>query len=325
MRNNLKTFLIICSLGLSKVLLASEQANANSQLPLSSSFALSHAIALGITQGITEFLPVSSTGHMILVNGYFLNKLPVQAYEKTSTPTRHSIRVERALKNYMVCIQLGTIFTLVFFYRKEILRMLHGLFGKDKQGFLLLKNLVLAFFPVGVLGFLFGNWIHEHLYSHTMVVLALVLGALAIFCVEARCLRKKSPMENVSSLFGLSTWTALGIGLFQVLALWPGLSRSLVTILGGVLLGLSLLQAIHFSFLLGLLTSGVATTYKLLTAGSEMLNTLSGSSMALGIGMAFIFGLATIHAFLGYLKTHGLRLFAYYRMVLALLFVILAN
>ncbi|MDR1254460.1 MAG: undecaprenyl-diphosphate phosphatase [Puniceicoccales bacterium] len=275
---------------------------------------IGHACALGLTQGITEFLPVSSTGHMILVNELFL-KSGTDYLGKVLNST------QLALNHYMVCIQLGTLGVLLLFYRREIRKMLAGLMGKNNEGLRLAFHVAIAFVPVGLLGFIGGDWIQMHLYNRSCVLAAVFVGGIFIFFVENY--RKRQQVRW--TLDNMPIRVALGIGLFQLMALWPGFSRSLATIVGGVVLGMSLVQSIHFSFLLGLLTSTVATGYKFLKSGSEMLQQLDVVSMLTGIVVAFVVGMVTIHAFFGYLKKKGLGIFGYYRLGLTVIFTIFAK
>ncbi|MDR2769299.1 MAG: undecaprenyl-diphosphate phosphatase [Puniceicoccales bacterium] len=275
---------------------------------------VSHACALGFTQGITEFLPVSSTGHMILVNELFLKS----STDYLGKPLNST---QIALNHYMVCIQLGTIWVLLLFYRREIKKMFAGLMGKNNAGLRLAFHVAVAFVPVGLLGFIGGDWIQTHLYNRSCVLAAVLVGGMLIFFVE----NYRKHQQIRWTLDNMPTKVALGIGLFQLIALWPGFSRSLATIIGGVVLGMSLVQSVHFSFLLGLLTSAVATGYKFLKSGSEMLQHLDVISMLMGVMIAFAVGMITIHAFLGYLKKNGLSLFGYYRLGLAVIFTIFAK
>ncbi|MDR0647287.1 MAG: undecaprenyl-diphosphate phosphatase [Puniceicoccales bacterium] len=288
--------------------------NANPMLNATVHLDVGHACALGLTQGITEFLPVSSTGHMILVNELFL-KSGTDYLGKVLNST------QIALNHYMVCIQLGTIWVLILFYRREIKKMLAGLTGKNSEGLRLALHMVVAFIPVGLLGFVGGDWIQTHLYNRSCVLAAVFTGGIFIFFVENY--RKRRQVRW--TLDNMPLKVALGIGLFQLIALWPGFSRSLATIVGGIMLGMSLVQSIHFSFLLGLLTSTIATGYKFLKNGSEMLQSLDAVSMLMGIMVAFAVGLVTIHAFFGYLKKNGLGIFGYYRLGLAVIFTIFAK
>ena len=148
---------------------------------------------------------------------------------------------------------------------------------------------------------------------------AILVGGFFVFWLESY---RKRQVEQ-KTIHQLSWQSALGIGLFQCIALWPGFSRSLATIGGGILCKLSLLQAIQFSFLLDLLTSLVATAYKLLKHGSEIFQTFDPSNVCLGIAMAFGVGLLTINLFIKYLEHHGLKIFGYYRILLALIFIFL--
>jgi undecaprenyl-diphosphatase len=265
----------------------------------------SHALILGVTQGVTEFLPVSSTGHMLLIN---------ECYFKTDRWTTQ--RAQRALDDYIVCIQIGTILTLLFVYRREIRRILRGFLGRDALGFRLGVNVGVAFVPAGVCGFLFGDWFRRYGYGKWGVAGGLIAGALLVLITNRRRMlpSKNEPHRNV---FAIPMRVAIGVGICQLLALWPGMSRSLTTILGGVWLGLSLAQSVHFSFLLGLCTSVVATAYTLIKHGPEMFQHLSISSMTIGVVSAAILGFVTVWGFFRFLKNHTLIVFAYYRLILA--------
>ena len=261
------------------------------------------ALALGVVQGLTEFLPVSSTGHMILVN------------ECCFKSDKASEQTQNALNNYMVCIQLGTILTLLLYFRKDILRIIQGVLGKDKVGFKLGWNVGLAFIPAGLAGFFLDDYI-QRFYNRACVANALIVGGIILLVMEY--LRRRS-CRGFKDLYSMSWTMALTIGLFQMIALWPGFSRSLATIMGGVFVGLGLVQAIRFSFLLGLLTSLVATGYKFLKNGNEILMIMDGSACLVGVGVAFIIGMSTIYSFFKYLEKNGLSIFGYYRIFIGIL------
>jgi undecaprenyl-diphosphatase len=252
---------------------------------------------------------------MILVNERFLQG------RHWHSP-REKQAVDDALKYAITWVQWGTVLTLMVFYRRELWRIALGLIGRNKPGLRLGGNLCVAFLPAGVVGFLAGDWLQAHLYRRESVTVAFLLGGIAILLLEKY--RGKSGQSTLT-LNNLPLEVALGIGLFQVLAFWPGFSRSLATILGGVLLGLPLITSIHFSFLLGLITLGCSTGYRCVTQGGEMTQTLGGEAMVLGVVISFGVSMATIHLFLGYLKHYGLRLFGYYRLGLALFFSIFAK
>ena len=200
------------------------------------------------------------------------------------------------------------------------MRILKGCSGSDKDGFKLGWNLGVAFVPAGVAGLVFGDWIQSCLYGKSFVAFALIIGGLAILWFENFRINRQDKVEDI---YQLSVRSALVVGAFQMLALWPGFSRSLATIMGGIFVGMCLKSAIHFSFLLGLLTSGVATFYKFFKHGAEIFQAMDVSSVMLGIGVAFVLGLSTIRIFLSYLRNHGLKIFGYYRVIIGVILSIL--
>lgn len=264
---------------------------------------LSQAVTLGIIQGITEFLPVSSTGHMIIANECFFHA------------SRQSKSLQAALNNYMVCINLGTMLVLLLFFRKDIRRILNGLCGKDTKGFRLAFNLGIAFIPAGVLGLLTDKTL-ECFYTPTCVATGLMLGSIGIFLIENF---RKTHQPCCDDLYNLSVAKALFVGLLQTVALWPGFSRLLSTVIGGVWIGLTLTQALRFSFLLGLLTTALATSYKFLKHGDVLLRATDGVTAWVGIGVSFIVGMAVISLLFRFLKNNGLRIFGWYRLALGTL------
>lgn len=261
------------------------------------------AITLGIIQGATEFLPVSSTGHMVLANEILF---------KDTYSSEKKVHVD----NYMVYIQIGTILTLLLFYRKHVLRILRGWIGKDKLGFRLGLNVGVAFIPAGLLGFFCDGFIQKFFYTRNFIAASLLVGGVIILLLEAYRKRCPARMDDIYQLTVHSAWI---IGLFQMIALWPGFSRSLATIIGGIVVGFNLVQAIHFSFLLGLLTSSVASGYKLLKSGKDFFEAIPWDINLLGVFVAFIVGWSTIAIFLRYIKRNGLRIFGWYRILIGIL------
>ncbi len=264
---------------------------------------VSQAVTLGVIQGITEFLPVSSTGHMIIANECFFHA------------SQQSKSLQAALNNYMVCINFGTLLVLLLFFRNDIRRILNGLFGKDTRGFKLAFNLGIAFIPAGILGLLTDKTL-ERFYTPACVATGLMLGSICIFLIENF---RKTHQPCCEDLYDLSVAKALFVGLLQTVALWPGFSRLLSTVLGGVWIGLTLTQALRFSFLLGLLTTALATTYKFLKHGDILLRATDGGTVIIGIAVAFIVGIAVISLLFRFLKNNGLRIFGWYRLVLGAL------
>lgn len=264
---------------------------------------VSQAVTLGIIQGITEFLPVSSTGHMIIANECFFHA------------SQQSKSLQEALNNYMVCINFGTLLVLLLFFRNDVRRILNGLCGKDTKGFKLAFNLGIAFIPAGVLGLLTDKTL-ERFYTPTCVATGLILGSVCIFLTENF---RKTHQSCCDDLYDLSVAKALFVGLLQTVALWPGFSRLLSTVLGGIWVGLTLTQALRFSFLLGLLTTALATSYKFLKHGDILLRATDGGTVIIGIAVAFIVGIAVISLLFRFLKNNGLRIFGWYRLALGAL------
>lgn len=265
------------------------------------------AVTLGVVQGITEFLPISSTGHMIITNECIFH-----THEKATD-------VQNGIKNYMAYINVGTILTLLLFFRKDLRRILKGFCGNDSGGFQLGMNLCFAFIPAGILGF-FTDKILDSFYTRTYVALGLIVGGFLIFWIER--VRKKS-VGRYANIYELPFASAWVIGVFQCIALWPGFSRSLSTIMGGILVGFTLVQAIQFSFLLGLLTTSLATAYKFFKHGEALQQAVDGFTAWLGIVVAFLVGMSTIHGLFRFLQKNGLRVFGYYRILFGFLLLLL--
>jgi undecaprenyl-diphosphatase len=274
---------------------------------------LGQAVVVGLVEGVTEYLPVSSTGHLLLA------EYAMGMNSEDSSSTEGGPEAKDAADAYAICIQAGAIVAVLWLYFPRVRRMLRGLSGKDPQGFQMLINIVVAFLPAAVIGLLFNRVIKSYLFGTWPVVVALFVGGLAIFMLErwreaprVRG-RKGLPLDRL-------TWTAaLMIGLFQCIAMWPGVSRSLATIAGGLLTGLSMSAAVEFSFLLGMATLGAATAYDALKHGQVMLQHFDLASMSLGLGVAFISAVLSVKWLVAYLNRHGLIVFGYYRILLALL------
>ncbi len=261
------------------------------------------ALILGIVEGITEFLPVSSTGHLLLTQRI----LGIQASE--------------AADAFAICIQGGAILAVLGLYRGHAAQAVKGLVGKDVEDRKLVINLVVAFLPAAIIGFLFNKAIERVLFGMWPVATAWLIGGLAIFGV-ARWYKKREQGVGLA-LAGLPWQSALIIGLAQTLAMWPGTSRSLVTLLAGLMVGLSVSAAVEFSFLLGVLTLGAASGYKLLKSGHVMLEAYGPVTLAVGFVSAWIFAVLAVRWMVAYLRTKDLSVFGYWRVSLALVTVAL--
>ncbi len=256
------------------------------------------ALILGLVEGLTEFLPVSSTGHLLLAQ----RALGIEASASANA--------------FAICIQAGAVAAVLALYFHRVRRMAAGVFGADPAGLRLAICILAAFLPAAVIGMAFDERIERYLFGLWPVVGAWFVGGVAIL-VLARLRTGRAESEG-RELDALTLRMALGIGLCQCLAMWPGTSRSLATIVGGVLLGLRLGAAVEFSFLLGLVTLSAATGYKALGHGSAMLEEFGATAVILGFATAAVSAWVSVRWMVGYLERRGLELFGYWRITLAL-------
>ena len=263
------------------------------------------ALVLGVVEGVTEYLPVSSTGHLIL------------------TQRAMGIEAGEAANAYAICIQLGAIVAVLGLYLSRVRQMAAGLINRDIEGRRLLTNIIVAFIPAAVIGLLLNDAIEAYLFGLWPIVWAWLVGGLAILAVAWwRKAHDEGPRYGL--LLDRLTWRmALIVGLAQCLAMWPGTSRSLVTIVGGVLVGLSLPAAVEFSFLLGVATLGAATAYKGLELGPEMIEAYGVLNLAAGFVAALLSAVVAVKWMVAYLNRHGMALFGYYRVAIAVAVAIL--
>lgn len=255
------------------------------------------AIVLGVIEGVTEYLPISSTGHLILAQR-------AMGIENSSVANA-----------YAICIQSGAIVAVLGLYWRRVRGMALGVLGRDDPGRRLALNVFVAFLPAAVFGLLFDEVIERYLFGLWPVVVAWFAGGAAILAV-AWWRRNQEPGSRMN-LDRLTWHGAALIGLAQCLAMWPGTSRSLVTIVGGVLVGLGLPAAVEFSFLLGVITLGAATGYKALSHGNEMFEVYGASTLLLGFLAATVSAVVAVEWMVSYLNRHGMAVFGYYRLALA--------
>jgi len=249
------------------------------------------ALLLGIVEGITEFLPISSTGHLLVV-GHLIGFGKGEASVAADT--------------YSIAIQFGAILAVMYLYRVRMWSMAHGVFGADNEGRAVLTRLILAFLPAAFLGAVFGDALKEKLFGPVPVAIAWCVGGVVLL------VWKQKP--GTTALTNLSLRNALIIGLAQGLALWPGVSRSLVTLIAALALGLSMSAALEFSFLLGLLTLSAATFFDLSKHGSELVDQFGLLAPSVGFVCAFITALVAVKWMVAYLADHSLRIFGWYRL-----------
>ncbi len=276
-----------------------------------------HAAVLGIVEGITEYLPVSSTGHLILASSLMgLDGDP---------------QTKAAIDTFNIVIQGGAILAVLGLYRARVLQMIKGLLGQDPAGLRLALCIIIAFLPAAILGVLLDDWIESRLFFAGPVLTALALGGVYMIALDRWKVRPMRAQDQASggtgvppvdedSLLKLSYKAALFIGLMQCIAMWPGTSRSMMTITAGVLVGLRPKQAAEFSFLLGLPTLGGACVYKLyknVTSGEPTIFEVIGwGPIVVGLVAATLSAAVAIAWLVGFLNKHGLAPFGYYRLLL---------
>lgn len=260
------------------------------------------AILFGIIEGITEWLPISSTGHMILLNEFINLNVSEEFY-----------------KLFEVVIQLGAILAVVIMYFKTIFPWGFGKTKEDtKNTFNLWGKIIVACLPAAVIGILFDDWLDEHLYNSVVVSLMLIVYGIAFLVIE----NKKFDKSKVESLNDITYKQALGVGGFQLLSLIPGTSRSGATIIGGLILGLKRSVAAEFTFFLAIPVMAGASALKLLKYILDVGFVFKASELIiLGVGslVAFIVSILIIKFLMSYIRKHDFKVFGYYRIVLGII------
>ena len=257
------------------------------------------AAVLGLVEGATEFVPVSSTGHLILVSNWL-----------------HLVD-ERA-KTFDIFIQLGAILAVVWLYRRRLGGAVVSA-GSNPESRQFLLNLLIAFLPAAIIGFLAHDWIKARLFNPEVVIAALIAGGVLILLIEHWC-----PREMIDDVNRVPPRSALGIGLAQVLSLVPGTSRSGATIMGGYALGLSRVAATEFSFFLAVPVMLAATGYDLLKSWS-VLSSADVPMFLVGFGVSFFSALVVVKALLRFVSGHSFRVFAWYRIALGVLLLLMGS
>lgn len=262
-----------------------------------------YAILLGIIEGITEFLPISSTGHLI-VAAEFLRGLQSQPWTKDMQDA------------FGVIIQGGAILSVLIYYWRDIWEI--RTIGHNKEQQTLWLSVILACLPAVIIGVLFGSTIKALLFTPIVVAWALIIGGILIWIVESR-----KTSSNIHSLESITPKNALLVGAVQCLALvWPGFSRSASSILGGMLLGFDRPTATKFSFYLGLITLGGASLLDLIQS-RDILPQIGVINLLLGISVSFVVAYLAIGWLLKFVSTNDFKPFAIYRIVLGIVILIL--
>lgn len=257
------------------------------------------AIILGIVEGITEWLPISSTGHMILIEEFIQLKTSDEFKEM-----------------FFVVVQLGAILAVVLLYFNKLNPLAPSKSVEEKKETMSIwYKVVIGVIPAGVFGVLFDDWLNEHLYNYVTVAITLILYGVLFIVIENRHKNRKS---QINSFNDLSYFTAFLIGVFQVLSLIPGTSRSGATILGAIILGASRSIAAEYSFFLSIPIMFGASALKLLKFGFSF-TTIEAVILLTGMVTAFIISIVAIKFLLSYIKNNDFKVFGYYRIALGVL------
>lgn len=285
------------------------------------------AIILGVVEGVTEFLPISSTGHLIIATKFLHLESDTPLLGRDGTPLWYKkpspkhpqgepLTMKLAADTFTVVIQAGAIAAVALLYWSQFMAMLAGLLGRNPAGLRLLIHLLIAFIPAAGIGFLAHGWIEDHLFSVKAVIIAQVAGALLMLFAEAWRRRQPVPSADQAPV-EMTAGKAAAIGALQCVAMWPGTSRSMMTIVGGYFVGLDPRRSAEFSFLLGFVTLSAASIYKGYRSGGAMIQVFGWSSVALGAVVAAITAAICVKFLVHWLTRHGLALFAWYRLALA--------
>ena len=260
-------------------------------------------VLLGIVEGITEWLPISSTGHLILADEFINLNMTKQFMEM-----------------FNVVIQLGAIMAVVVLYFHKLNPFSPKKNHREKMDTVVLwTKVILAVFPAAIIGILFDDWLDAHFYNPPVVAAMLIIYGVLFIIIENR--NKRSRRRPMNDLNRLSYVMALGIGVFQVLALIPGTSRSGATILGGILLGCSRTVAAEFSFFLGIPVMFGASLLKIVKFGLVFTST-ELIVLIVGMVVSFLVSIVAIKFLLGYIKKNDFKAFGVYRIILGLLVIV---
>ncbi len=257
------------------------------------------AVVLGVVEGVTEYLPISSTGHLLVTQ----RVLGIGDTDATKD----------AADTYAIAIQFGAILAVLVLYWRRILSIVQGLLGRDPEGRRLLISLVVAFVPAVIVGVVAEKAIKKHLFGPWPVVVAWLVGGVLLLWVAPK-IRPDRPGFAITDL----TWRhGAVIGVAQVVAMWPGTSRSMVTILAALAVGATVGAAVEFSFLLGLMTLGGATLYEAAKDGSKVVDAYGWVDPLVGLVAAFFAAVVAVRWMVSWLQTRSLAIFGWERILVA--------
>ena len=256
------------------------------------------AIIMGIVEGLTEFLPISSTGHLIIV-GQLLN-------------FDAAIGSKELAEVFEVVIQIGAILAVIVFFARDLVTQLRRAAQGDKAARWLLLNILIAFIPAAAIGFVFRKQLSA-LFNPISVAIAMIVGGIIILVVE-NLIQQRANRQTTQNLETVTSRQALGIGIAQIAALWSGMSRSASTLVGGLLMGLDRPTALRFSFYLSIPTLLAAGAFDLVRS----LDLITGAvvpAIIIGLMVSFVVALVVIKFFLSYVARKNLVPFAWYRII----------
>lgn len=274
---------------------------------------LGQAALLGVVEGLTEYLPVSSTGHLVIVS-HAIGQLH---FSDETGPFGPKLSEGDQAGAFEIVIQLGAILAVLGLYRKRVGQMANGLLGRDPRGLRLLGLLMVAFLPAAVVGLLLHKPIKEHLFSPLPVCWALAVGGVLMIVVEGLYRHRTRHRHRAAALDALLFRKALFIGFAQCLAMWPGTSRSMITIVAGLIVGLDMVAAAEFSFLLALPTLGAATLYEGVQSWDALQASAGPAGLAVGLLVSGVVAAGAVVGLVRWLTRHGLVPFGIYRLALA--------
>jgi undecaprenyl-diphosphatase len=285
---------------------------------------VSDAVLLGLVEGVAEFLPISSTGHLIIVtdllgldSAYSLSDddgNPLWYRKPKEGDPGQLLTPSLANQAYIVVIQFGAIVAIIPICWSQFVLMWRGVvMRRDPRGQRLFINVLIAFLPAAIFGLLLHDWIDENLFSKGAVVVGLVAGSLLMFAAD----RWGRTLQTEGQHRELTPHGAAWIGFLQCLAMWPGVGRPMMTIVGGYLVGLPPGPAAGFSFVLGFVTLSAATIYKSLKSGPLIIEIFGWQSVLTGIAVAAVTAWCSVQFFIKLLLQKGLAPFAWYRLAVA--------
>jgi undecaprenyl-diphosphatase len=285
------------------------------------------SLVLGLVEGLTEYLPVSSMGHVMVADQMFGLEDTTQLKDGDGSPLwaraprpgrpNEPLTIKVASDTFTVVTQIGAILAVAILFRARFYEIGRGLVGRSDEGLRLLRNLIVAFLPAGIVGFLFNRWILDHLVSIGPILTAQLVGAALMIYAEWWRKNRAVPEAGLDGS-RLPLGRALGIGILQCASFWPGMSRSMTTIVGGYFAGMDGRRSGEFSFLLGFFTLSAASLYKARQTGPAMIEVFGWPHVLLGGAVATIAAMLAVKLFLSYLSRHGLIVFAIYRVAFAM-------